>query len=93
MSYNSVWFWEGAVWSAALLKDTNPQATDIIIFLLIWIFWPFKIISLILSRVNRLRGAKTGDPQEKPPEHMQAELGLYHMWPKLGLNPQLWDDL
>ena len=27
-----------------------------------------------------LGGAKTGDPQEKPPDHQQAELGLFHMW-------------
>ena len=26
-------------------------------------------------------GAKTGDPQEKPPDHPQAELGLSHIWP------------
>ena len=24
-------------------------------------------------------GAKTGDPREKPPDHLQAELGLFHM--------------
>ena len=37
-------------------------------------------------------GEKTGDPWEKTPDHMQAELGLYYMWPELGLNPQQWDD-
>ena len=26
-------------------------------------------------------GAKTGDPQEKTPDHPQAELGLSHKWP------------
>ena len=39
-----------------------------------------------------LGGAKKGDPREKPPDHPQAELGLSHMWPKLGSNPQWWDD-
>ena len=39
-----------------------------------------------------LGGTKTGDPREKTPGHPQAELGLYHMWPELGLNPQPWDD-
>lgn len=39
-----------------------------------------------------LGGAKTGDPREKPPDHPQAELGLSHMWPEPGSNPQLWDD-
>ena len=39
-----------------------------------------------------LGGVKTGDPQEKPRDHPQAELGLSHMWPELGWNPQQWDD-
>ena len=39
-----------------------------------------------------LGGAKTGYPREKPPDHPQAELGLSHMWPELGSNPQRWDD-
>ena len=38
-----------------------------------------------------IRWAKTGDPREKPPDHPQAELGLSHMWPELGSNPQRWD--
>ena len=33
-----------------------------------------------------------GDPQEKTPDHPQAELGLSHMWPELGSNPLRWDD-
>ena len=37
--------------------------------------------------------AKTGDPPGKPLNHPQAELGLSHMWPELGLNPQGWDDV
>ena len=44
--------------------------------------------------------AKTGDPQNKPPGHPQAELGLSNMWelglsnmwPELCLNPHRWDD-
>ena len=39
-----------------------------------------------------LGGAKTGDPREKPLDRPQAELGLSHMWPELGWNPQQWDD-
>ena len=61
-------------------------------FYFIWVLRPVKIISLILNRVNRLVEAKTGDPWEKTPDHMQAELGLYYMWLELGLNPQRWDD-
>ena len=33
-----------------------------------------------------------GDPQEKQPDHPQAELGLSHNWPQLGSNPQQWHD-
>ena len=35
-----------------------------------------------------LGGAKTEDPKEKPSDHLQAELGLSDMCPKLGSNPQ-----
>ena len=38
-----------------------------------------------------LGGLKT-DPLEKPSDHPQAELGLSHMGPELGSNPQRWDD-
>ena len=40
-----------------------------------------------------LGGAKTRDPREKTPDHMHAELGLFHMWPKLDSNPQQWDEV
>ena len=33
-------------------------------------------------------GAKSADPREKTPEHPQAELGLSHMQPERGSNPQ-----
>ena len=36
-------------------------------------------------------GAKTGESWEKPPDHPQAEVGLSHMWPELGFNPQWWN--
>ena len=36
-----------------------------------------KIISLILSQVNR-KVSKMRDPKEKTPDHPQAELGLSH---------------
>ena len=39
-----------------------------------------------------LGGAKMGYLWEKPPDHLQAELGLSNMWPKQGSNPQWWDD-
>ena len=34
-----------------------------------------------------IRWVKTGDPQEKPPDNPQAELGLSNMWPEPGLEP------
>ena len=37
-------------------------------------------------------GVKTGNPWEKTPDQTQAKLGLSHMWPELGSNPQWWDD-
>ena len=52
---------------------------------LIRILRPVKIISLILR--PSLGGAKMRDPWEKPPDLPQAEHGLSHMWPELGLNP------
>ena len=36
-----------------------------------------------LGPKQSLGGANMGDPREKPPDHM---------WPKLGSNPQWWDD-
>ena len=33
-----------------------------------------------------------GNPWEKTPDHLQEELGLSHMWPELGSNPQLWNE-
>ena len=48
-------------------------------------FTPFELS-------QSLGGAKMGDPREKIYDHWQAELGLSHMWPELGLNRQRWDD-
>ena len=61
-------------------------------FFLIWVLRPIKIISLILRSIVMWGEKKMGDPREKPIDHPQAELGLSHMWPELGLNPQRWDD-
>ena len=60
-----------------------------------WLFGilrPVKIISLILSRISRKVGRKWEIPEKKTPDHQQTELGLSHMWPELGSNPQPWDD-
>ena len=54
-------------------------------------FTPVKIISLILSQVSH-EGQKRENTREKTPDHLQADLGLSHMWPELGWNPQRWDD-
>ena len=37
-------------------------------------------------------GENKKNPWEKPPDHLQAELGLSHMWTELGSKPQRWDD-
>ena len=58
------------------------------VLFLIWVLWPVKIISLILSRINRKVGQKWEIPREKTLDHLQAELGLPHIW----LEPQQWDD-
>ena len=51
-------------------------------FYFICVLLPVKIISLILSRVNRLLGRKQAIPEKKTPD----------MWPELGSNPQRRDD-
>ena len=38
-----------------------------------------------------IRWSENGRPQEKSPDHPQAELGMSHIWPELGLNPQRWE--
>ena len=48
--------------------------------------------SLILSRVNLKVGPKRGIPEKNHLTTCKAELGLSHMWPELGLNPQWWDN-
>ena len=58
-------------------------------FFFIWVLWPVKIISLILNGVSHKVGRQQEIPKKK---HPQAELGLIHMWPELGLNPQQWDE-
>ena len=40
------------------------------------------------TKSSRVGGSKTGDRRETPPYHPQAELGLSHMCPELGSNPQ-----
>ena len=56
--------------------------------------WPVKITlkSFWDKSIIFIRWGKTGAPQEKQPDHLQAELSLFHMRPKLGSNPQQWDD-
>ena len=58
------------------------------------LFW-FYSLSLLFhsSWAGSIAGwGKTGDPQEKTPDHPQAELGFPQMWPELGLSPQRWDE-
>ena len=48
---------------------SNPQGIPLgenifFIIFFIWVLWPIKIITLILSRVNQKVGRKRGDPRE-----------------------------
>ena len=70
-------------------RDTNgtassedPDQTAPLEVLLFFIQFnvPFKIISLI-SRPAKLRWVETKVPRENHLTHLQAELGLSHMWP------------
>ena len=61
--------------SLMILMDCSSGTVIFLVLFFIWVLWPIKIISLILSQVNQKHGAKMGDPQEKPPDHLQAELG------------------
>ena len=61
--------------SLMILMHCSSGTVVFLFCFIIWVLWPIKIISLILSRVNHKHGAKMGDPREKPPDHLQAELG------------------
>ena len=58
---------------------------------LIEFYGPSKLFHSFWSE-SIVRWGVTGDPREETPDHPQAELGLSHMWPELGSNPQRWDD-
>ena len=64
-----------------LLKISDPSVSQRQTFLFGFYYFTHFELSQLLGR------AKMGDPQEKPPDHPQAELGLSHMWPELGSNP------
>ena len=49
---------------------------------------PFKIISAHMRRANQYVGQKRENPKKNHLAHPQAELGLSHMCPVRGLNPQ-----
>ena len=57
----------------------------------IWILRPITIISLSLSRVNHKVGRKREIPEKKHLTTRKQNLACL-MWPKLGLNPQRWED-
>ena len=64
----------------------------LVAFVCCFVLRPVKIILLILSRSNRKVGRKREILEKKKHDHPQAEIGLSHIWPELGLNPQRWDD-
>ena len=46
---------------------------------------PFKIISAHIRRANQYVGRKRETPEKKHLAHPQAELGLSHIMPRVGL--------
>ena len=51
-----------------------------------------RLFHSFLNRVSRKVGRKRRDLRDTPLDHLPADLGLSHMWPDLGLNPQRLDD-
>ena len=76
--------------SSSVVHISTLHCPSLIFF--IWILRPVKIISLILSRVNRKVGRKREIPEKKHLDHPPAELGLSHIWPEIGSNSPRWDD-
>ena len=60
-------------------------------FYFIRVLRPVKIISLILSRVNRKVGRKREIPEKNHLITRKQNLACL-TWPKLGSNPERWDD-
>ena len=79
------WCWRQILWKPSL----DEQKT---LFFFLFFFDLCQDYFTHFELRQSLGGAKTGDPREKSHDHPQAELGLSHMWPELGLNPQRWED-
>ena len=47
-----------------------------VFFLLIWVLWPFQEYFAYIKPIFHQRWVKTGEPGEKPHDHLQAELGF-----------------
>ena len=77
------------------LRSNTQYLGSEILFLFIFFHLGFTACQdyfTYFEHCQSLCGAKTGDPREKTPDHPQTELGLSHIWPKLGTNLQRWDD-
>ena len=57
----------------------------------IWFYSPSRLFHLFWVKSISTWGENRWFLR-KTPDHPQAELGLSHMWPVLGSNPQWWDD-
>ena len=64
------------------LVSRKIQTHNPMIFFFIWDYFTHFEPGQLLD------GTKMGDAWEKPPDYPQAELGLSHTSPELGLNPQ-----
>ena len=76
--------------SAAAVDNAETYNIETLFFF-IWILQPVKIISLILWQINRLMGRKW-EITEKNHMTTHKQNFAYLAWPKLGSNPQRWDD-
>ena len=74
-----------------LLRAHCFGGINMIFFFLIWALRPVKIISLILSRVNRKVGRKREIPEKKHLTTRTQNLACL-TWPEQSSNPQRWDD-
>ena len=55
-------------------------------FFLIWVLRPFQECSTYIEPIVHQRCAKTREPREKPPDHLDAELCFPTCDPEQGLN-------
>ena len=80
------------VWFFSYMSHLLRQGT-VVFFVLFLFYLGFTAHQNYFTHFESIAmWGEKGDPQAKTPDHTQAELGLSHMWPAWGSNPQRWDD-